>query len=241
MTGVILQARIGSSRLPGKAMLDLFGRPVVRRAMDALRQTTGVDIFILATDAESTSILQAETKAAGFELFTGSPDNVLNRYAEVIRKYELSTVIRATGDNPLVSSAVAEKTVELFYSTTADYAGLNGMPLGTGVEVVSAAALLQADEEAADPYEREHVCPFLYRRPERYRIVRKMSPDEWCVPEASVTMDTLNEYKKVFSIFAKLYTGKPIDIGALAALLRTHIASGSSENFTVQQTVSLEK
>ena len=179
MTGIVLQARIGSSRLPGKAMLDLGGKTVVRRAMDALRQVSGIDEFILATDADSADILKSQAVDAGFGLFVGSAENVLNRYAEVIRKYGLTEVVRATGDNPFVSSAVAEKTMQVFREEAADYAGLTGMPLGTGVEVVSAAALLTADSEAEDPYEQEHVCPFLYKRPKRFKIVLCEAPENW--------------------------------------------------------------
>ena len=220
MTGIVLQARIGSSRLPGKAMLDLGGKTVVRRAMDALRQVSGIDEFILATDADSADILKSQAIDAGFDLFVGSAENVLNRYAEVIRKYGLTEVVRATGDNPFVSSAVAEKTMQVFREEAADYAGLNGMPLGTGVEVVSAAALLAADTEAEDPYEQEHVCPFLYKRPERFKIVRCDAPENWCAGDASVTMDTLDEYRSICRLFESLYTGKPVDIEDLVNRLK---------------------
>ena len=228
MTGVVLQARLDSSRLPGKALLDLKGKTTVYRAMDALRGISQAERFILATDTQSAELLGPQAEAAGFELFIGSKENVLARYAAAAQAYGLDIVVRATGDNPLVSSELAEESIALQRESGADYTALKGAPLGTGVEVVRAEALLAAAAEATDPYETEHVCPFLYRRPERFKLLIPTVEARRSFPSGRVTLDTLDDYRYIARIFDALYSDKPIGIDDLVRWLRTTSAEGEN-------------
>ena len=228
MTGVVLQARLDSSRLPGKALLDLNGRTTVFRAMDALRGISQAERFILATDDQSAELLRPQAKAGGFELFIGSKENVLERYAAAVRAFGLDIVVRATGDNPLVSAELAEKSIALQRESGADYTALKGAPLGTGVEVLRAEALLAAAAEAADPYETEHVSPFLYRRPERFTILTPTVEATRLFPSGRVSLDTLDDYRYIARIFGALYLDKPIGIDELVRWLRTTSAEGEN-------------
>ena len=220
MIGVVLQSRLDSSRLPGKALLDLKGKTVVARAMEALRGIARIDCFVLATDAESAELLAPQAAAEGFELFVGSRDDVLARYVAAIEHFALDILVRATGDNPLVSSLLADRSLDLRERAGADYAGLNGAPLGTGVEVVRAEALLAAAAAGPDEYEREHVCPYLYRRPDRFAIRRESVGEKYLFPAGRVTLDTLDDYRYIARIFDALYRGKPIGIDELVQWLR---------------------
>lgn len=198
MTGVVLQARLGSTRLPRKALLP-FGEGTILDSCLRRLARVPADIFILATEPKSAPELGPRAKALGWKVFIGSEEDVLSRYCGAIREFGLSRVIRATGDNPLVSPEAAKALLSDFRTDASDYAACLGLPLGFGVEVIRASALLAADAEARDPYEREHVCPFIYRRPERFTIFRPEAPGFLRAPEARVTVDTREDYEAVRS------------------------------------------
>lgn len=214
MTGVFLQVRLGSSRLPGKALLPLEGDTVIGHAMRALRRVHA-DVYLLLTDSESAGELHTHAEMAGFEVFTGAKEDVLLRYTDAARMYGVDRIIRATGDNPLVSGECADRICALHEEAGADYSGFRGLPLGTGVECVEAAALFEAERAAESPYEREHVCPYLYRHPERFSIHTPKAPAEYRLPEARVTLDTEEDYTRLKELFRSLYKGSPVTIDRL--------------------------
>ena len=201
MTGVVLQARIDSSRLPGKALLPLGGKPVILRVMEALNHVTA-DLRILACPEDSLSALKPLADEAGFYILSGSKDNVLERYCGVIRHFSLDRVIRATGDNPFVFADAASALNKEAATLNADYAGYSGLPYGAGVESVAASALLRAESEAVTVFDREHVCPYLYNNPEKFMLHRPQAPDCWHSPDIRLTIDTQDDYQNAL----KLYT-----------------------------------
>jgi spore coat polysaccharide biosynthesis protein SpsF len=202
MTGVVLQARLGSTRLPRKALLP-FGDGTLLES--CLRRLTRVpaELHILATEPGSAPELGPRARALGWKVFVGSEEDVLSRYCGAIREYGLSRVVRATADNPFVSPEAAKALLADPRTEASEYAAHEGLPLGFGVEVVRASALLAAESESSDPYEREHVCPFLYRRPERFRIYRPKAPESLRAPEARVTVDTREDYQSVLDLAAE--------------------------------------
>ena len=218
MTGVFLQARIDSSRLPRKALIELAGMTVIEHAMAALR-TIPADRFALLTDDASAPELGPPAERAGFTLFVGPRDDVLRRYVLAAERYDVDRIVRATGDNPLVSGELAVRLLGGHESEGADFSGYLGPPLGTGVEIVETAALAAADREAVDPYEREHVSPFVYRRPERFLIRRPAAPRKFNSPASRVTLDTPEDRRRLEIIFNALYRGTPIGTDLLVAWL----------------------
>lgn len=227
MTGVLLQVRLGSTRLPGKALLRLAGRPVVEHAMLALGRLP-VGVHAIVTDGSSAEILRPSARRCGFALFAGPEENVLERYVLAIRYFGLDEVIRATGDNPLVSWELARMAVALRRRSAADYAAFDGPPLGTGVEVVSANALERAHRSTTDEYDREHATPFLYRHPDEFEIVRVEAPPAYRLPDARVTLDTEEDYRRLEELYAALYDGSPVPVLALVNHLRSNTASRRS-------------
>lgn len=224
--GVLLQVRLDSTRLPKKALLQLGGKAVVTLAMEALKKVPA-DVYALVTDFESSRILTEYADDAGFEVYTGPKDDVLRRYSLAIQHYGLDTVIRATGDNPLVSGECAARILDLFLRRRVDYSGFYGLPIGTGVECVRAGALLKADREADTEYDREHVCPYLYNKPQRFIVYRPSAPAECYAPEMRVTLDTEHDYRRLRSIFQALYTGEPITTTKLIrGLSHLHVIAG---------------
>jgi spore coat polysaccharide biosynthesis protein SpsF len=219
MTAIVLQARMGSTRLPGKSLLPLGGSTLVEQAMARLALLPA-DARVLATDHASALALAPAAERRGYELLVGSAEDVLSRYCAAIRRFGIDLVLRATGDNPLVSQELAALLIERRASFPSDYAGYLGMPTGMGAELVSAEALLRAEAEAREPREREHVCPYLYGHPELFRVDRPPAPAEYLMEGASVTVDTQADYEAVLRIYGALYDGSPIPSPSVMAYLR---------------------
>ncbi len=193
--------------------MPLAGRSLSFRVMEALR-LVNADAYVLATDAESAPFLEADAAEAGFVVVVGPRDDVLARYAMAARRADADSIVRATGDNPLVSFELANRLIERSgcADVPPDYAAFDAAPLGSGVELVRTEALFAAEAEASDPYEREHVCPFLYRRPERFRIERPRAPAPYDRPDIRVTVDTKDDYDRVNALFDAIHRGRPVGI-----------------------------
>ena len=172
MAVAILQARMSSSRLPGKVLKPLAGRPMVERQIERLRRCATLERLVVATsDDASDDVLAAFLADIGIETFRGSLHDVLGRYVGAIQALGVSgPVVRLTADCPLADPGVIDDCVLMQAELAVDYCS-NGRrrtyPRGLDVEVFEAEGLLLAGREAVDPYDREHVTPFLYRYPER--------------------------------------------------------------------------
>ena len=203
MTALVLQARLDSSRLPGKSMLPLGGRPLLFRVMEAFRFFP-VEAKILACPEDSASAFAPLAEEAGFTLVPGPKEDVLARYCLAIRRCGAERIVRATADNPFVFvDAAITKNLEA-QTLCADYAGYSGLPIGAGVESVAAEALLWAEREAKDPAEREHVCPYLYNHPGLFLLHRPLAPARWRGPETRLTVDTQEDYERAQVLYDRL-------------------------------------
>ena len=216
MTGIVLQARLDSTRLPEKALLPIGGKPLILRVMEALNQIPA-DIRILACTEDSLCQFTPFAKEAGFHIFAGPRDDVLERYCQVIRKYSLSRVIRATGDNPFVFADSAQAINTEALKLKSDYAGYIDMPYGAGTESIRASSLLKAANEASLLYDREHVCPYLYNNPGLFKIHRpkwvinnkvipisKTSGAEFNAGEIRLSVDTREDYMRAVVLYDSL-------------------------------------
>jgi spore coat polysaccharide biosynthesis protein SpsF len=209
MTALVLQARLDSTRLPGKALLPLGGEPLIFRVMAALAMV-GADAHILACPSDAEAAFAPLAERAGFRIVVGSKEDVLERYCGAIRATGADRVIRATGDNPFVfpdaAAAIARDAAEL----GADYGAYAGLPHGAGVEAVASEALLRAEREAFLPAEREHVCPYLYGHPELFGLHRPLAPVRWRAPGIRVTVDTAEDYERALALHAALGGKAPL-------------------------------
>lgn len=204
MTAIVLQARLDSTRLPRKALLDLGGKPVIVRVMENLRRVEA-DAWILACDTASEETLSPLAKEAGFTCIVGPKEDVLERFCLVIRKTGATTILRATGDNPYLFADAAAKSLERFGALQdsadgADYFTFTGLPHGSGIEVFSARRLLEAAALTDSPWDHEHVGPALYNHPDRFVAIREAAPAQWNYPEVRTTIDTREDYERACEI-----------------------------------------
>lgn len=205
---IVIQARSGSRRLPGKVLADIGGRPMLefqlRRLLPILDQLP-CTIAVATSDLPDDDAVAAVAYGLGVEVVRGSEQDVLGRFALALRCHPAEIVVRLTADCPLNDPAIVAAVVELHIDAAADYTSNvlpRTFPKGLDVEVLSAGALLAADAEAVDAADREHVTPFVYRRPERFRLANLMSGralgEEWW------TVDTEADLERVREIVSQL-------------------------------------
>jgi spore coat polysaccharide biosynthesis protein SpsF len=213
--GVIVQARLDSSRLPGKALLPLGGEPLLLRVMEALKRISA-PLHILACPEDSFDSFNPLAESAGFEIFAGSKEDVLSRFCSAIRHFQLGEcrIIRATGDNPFVFCDAAEAICREADAVNADYAGYSGLPYGAGVEAVAASALLQSGKDAVLPHQREHVCPYIYENGAVFSLHRPLAPLKWQAPAMRITVDTAADYERAKLLYAELSCGASVEFPA---------------------------
>jgi spore coat polysaccharide biosynthesis protein SpsF len=179
------------------------------------------DVRALLTDKASAEELLPFAEGEGYAVFAGPERDVLARYCMACRAYAVSRVVRVTGDNPLTSASLAVKILGEHAARGADLSHYLGCPLGTGVEVVEAAALFEAERDATAPDEREHITTFLYRHPERFAIHEPLAPASTRLADAAtpspagftshVSVDTPDDFDRIRSIFDALYIGRPLE------------------------------
>ena len=201
---VIVQCRLSSTRLPGKALKDLCGKPVLAYVLEAMHKVKA-DHYFVATDEASYEKLLPVCKEYGFECFAGSLDDVLGRFISLLDTIKTKTVIRATADNPFLFYEAAEESAELFEEKNSgkshcDYLTYSGLPHGSGVEVFSAESLKKAASETSDPYDHEHVGPALYNHKEKYSCEFETAPRRYNYPELRTTIDTYSDYLRAVSM-----------------------------------------
>jgi spore coat polysaccharide biosynthesis protein SpsF len=219
----VLQARMSSSRLPGKVLAPVLGEPMLGRQVERLRRSRRLDRLVLATSMEASDDPVADYAAQiGLDVVRGSLADVLDRFAQALAAHpQTKVLVRFTADCPLADWRVVDAAVDRHLEAGADYTddtlGGKTFPHGLDVEAVAPATLRAAAAEATDPYEREHVTPFIYRRPERFRLA-------WIVRTPSLahlrwTVDYPEDLDFVRHVYETLYPADPdFDTEAVAAL-----------------------
>jgi len=216
---------MGSTRLPGKVLKPIAGRPMFSYQIERLRLVKRAQLMIVATtrNKEDDSIVEF----CGREQvpFTrGSEFDVLSRYYEAAVTFNATTVVRITSDCPLLDPELVDAAIEQFQSAGCDY--LSNMieptwPYGMAVEVMSTAALAEAHHNAVDGQEREHVTPYIYWRPEKFRI-RSMTRSQ-DLSGYRLTVDTREDLDLVSLIIEALHARQPqFNLEDVVALLHAH-------------------
>ena len=191
----ISQARMTSTRLPGKVLMPAAGPPLLAHHLDRLSRAPGLDAVVLATTVNAADDPVAEcAESLGVAVFRGDEQDVLGRFAGAAALAGADLVVRVTADCPLIDPALVGRLIAAFRDDPSlDYLSIDSTryPRGLDAEILPRRLLDEAAAKAADPVEREHVTPYIYRRPERFRLGTALVPAEpveppdqrWCVDE----------------------------------------------------------
>jgi len=204
----IVQARMSSSRLPGKVLLDIAGQPMLVRVIERARRARGIRQVAVATTTDaSDDPIQALCEQRGIFCCRGSAYDVLDRYYQASRQLQAQVIVRLTADCPLIDPQVIDHTLDEFTRHAVDFAAnrlpppwKRTYPIGLDTEICTFQALERAWKEAVLPYEREHVMPYLYDQEGRFRVrVVNTQPDyghlRW-------TVDTAEDLELVRRVYA---------------------------------------
>ncbi len=209
----MVQARMGSTRLAGKSMKLLAGKPLVYHVLERTRAIKGVAETILVTGRgkENFPLIDLAEKS-GCHAFAGSEIDVLDRFFRAAEKFPCSHIVRVTGDNPFTDTGYGGLTVEAAHESHGDITALTGLPLGTAVEIIRFEALARAHQLARQPHEREHVSPYIKEHPEEFKIVHRPSGFRNPFPDLRLTVDTDEDFLLAEKIYHALYQGSPFDV-----------------------------
>lgn len=204
----IVQARMGSSRLPGKTMERLGDCLVVDWVVDRLRgASTIADVIVATTKLPADDVLVEHLESRNVRVVRGSSEDVLGRYADALKHTDAEILVRVTADCPFTDPSVVDLGVTTLVGKAADYASthLDGrFPRGLDAEAFTRAALLRAHSEAVEPQEREHVTPFIYRNLEAFSCVPIVAPAWAARPNLRFTLDEESDLKLLREVVAAL-------------------------------------
>lgn len=242
-TVALIQARMSSSRLPGKVLEDICGQPMLWRVVDRAKQTRQVDLVavITSTHAADDSV-ERLCKENNIPYFRGSLDDVLDRYYQAAIHFQVDNVVRLTADCPLLDPKIIDKVVKTFHQGGFDYVS-NSLectyPDGLDTEIFRFAALERAWKEARLTSEREHVTPYIFKHPELFRLglvkhEKDLSALRW-------TVDTPRDLEFVRTIY-NFFKDVEFGMDDILKLLKAHpeitkINSGQQRNEGFQKSL----
>lgn len=211
-TIAIIQARMGSTRLPGKVMKNLLGKTILAHDIERVKQAKTIDDIVIATTvADIDDCIADEALRCGAKIFRGSEEDVLSRYYFAATENEADIIVRITSDCPLIDPKVVDDIVTFFKQNNYDIVTNAGndlsqrtYPRGLDTEVFSYAALQEAHNNAREKYQREHVTPYIYENVKRI-FYYKNDVDYSCY---RWTLDTEEDWLLIRKLYEHLYHGK---------------------------------
>jgi spore coat polysaccharide biosynthesis protein SpsF len=208
-----IEARMSSSRLPGKVLAKAEGRPMLELMVERVRSSPSLDAVVIATtESNSDMPIVALAERLGVDCFRGSEEDVMRRVLDAAYVHDADVIVELTGDCPLTDPAIIEEVICAFHKANVDYAAndlVRSWPIGMDVEVFTTATLADAESRTNDPEEREHVSPFIYRHPELYSQINVTAPANETRPELRLTLDTPEDLEVMRAVFAALGANPP--------------------------------
>jgi spore coat polysaccharide biosynthesis protein SpsF len=236
---IVIQARMTSTRLPGKILKPVLGKPLLEYQLERLKRVPLADEIVVATTLNATDQPVVELcKELGISCLQGSENDVLARYHQAYKAFQADVVLRITSDCPLIDPQVVGKVLSFYLENYGTYDYVSNCldrtyPRGMDTEVFSGMLLQEIFDQAAEPLEREHVTAHIYRHPERYKLANvayhhNESHHRW-------TVDTPEDFEIIRRIIEALYPVKPqFTMEDVLQLLEKH-ADWSALNSHIEQ------
>ena len=208
-----IEARMGSTRLPGKTLNEIVGKPLLELLIERLKRAQKVDEIVVATTtAPEDEAIARLADRIGVKWFRGSSEDVLDRVLQAAKAHNADIIVEMTGDNPLLEPQLVDEAIEIYLNGVYDYVSnaiKETYPDGLNVQVFSVKTLDEVAQTTNDPADRENVSLYIYEHPEKYRLYNMAAPPEYHHPEYRWTVDTDEDFRFATAIYEKLYDKKP--------------------------------
>ena len=206
--GIIIQARMGSMRLPGKVIKKIEGKTVLEHVIERLKRVKGTTIILATTDKKEDDILEKIAKKNGVSVFRGSENDVLDRFYQAAKLFKLDYIVRITSDCPLVDPVIVGKVIDFYFKNNFDHVGVDAtFPDGIDAEVFSFVALEKAWKEATSEEDREHVTPYIWKNHKIFKTGNFSSKEN--LHDLRLTLDEKEDFVLIIEIYKELYKKNP--------------------------------
>jgi len=240
--GIVVQARMGSSRLPGKALSPIEGKPLLRRLCDRVVLSRRANTLVVATsDQPADQLIEDACRSWGIPVFRGPEQDLTMRLLGAAQAYGLTVLVRVTGDNPLTDPEGIDELISAFWDHKPDLAHnshRNGYPYGTGAELVRVSVLERCDRELTSVHKRENVMSFVRQHVDRFSCLKVNAPVHLLRPQYFLTVDYPEDVLLLSQIYAH-FNGRNdirlaeiiefLDTEPTLARLNAHLHQGFSE------------
>lgn len=224
----IMQARIGSTRLPGKVIKKICGKTVLEHDIDRLKRVKNINKIVIATTSlEKDNVIVEEADRLKVSYYRGSEEDVLSRYYYAAKENNADIVVRVTSDCPLIDSEVTEKIIQYYLDNSQKYDYVSNTidrtyPRGLDTEVFSFKSLQRAFNEAENQSEREHVTPYIWRNTELFKLAQCKNDIDYS--SLRWTLDTVEDFELINKIYMSLYSEKMeyFDMKDILCLYKKH-------------------
>lgn len=209
----MIEARMGSTRLPGKVMMPFVGKPSLGLMIERLKRSKTVDLIIVATTTnKADDVIVDLCKKLDVSFYRGSEEDVLRRVVGAGKKFSADIIVRTTADCPLVDWRIVDRLIKLYRSGDYDYVSNvieRSFPLGFDVEVFSFKKLQEIEKTVTEQVYREHPPYYFYTHPKKFRLKNWKARGKMNWPDLRVTLDTQEDYIVLTKIFEKLHPLNP--------------------------------
>ena len=211
--GITIEARMSSSRLPGKTMKPLLGKPMLARMIERLKMVKLADVIIVATtnltvDAPIVDL----AKEMGIGYYQGSSEDVLDRVLQAAKKYKIDIIVETCGDCPVIDPGIIEMEIQTFLENDVDYVGchlVKTFPLGLDAKLFTTKTLEEVADITNDPPDRENVSLYIYEHPEKYKLLNIEAKGRQRRTDLRLVVDYQEDFDLIESIYKELYDNKP--------------------------------
>lgn len=213
---IVVQARMSSTRFPGKVLKPILGKTLLSRMIERLQMIRHEATIVIATsDATQDDVIETEANAIGVPCFRGSLNNCLDRHYQAGKKYNADVVIKIPSDCPLIDPQIIDLVLEHYFDHPGEYDFVNNLhpatwPDGNDVEIMTMACIAKAWKEASRPLELEHTTPYIWENPDKFRIANVTWPAglDYSMSHR-FTIDYPEDYQFINRVYEELYANKP--------------------------------
>lgn len=207
-----IEARFASSRLPGKTLLEICGKPTLELIIERLRRSKFIDEIVIATTvSRDCDAIEDLAKKLNVGCYRGSEDDVLDRVLKAAKAYKADIIVEITGDETLIDTVIVDQVIDYYLKNNFDYVSNvldRRYPRGLDTQVFAVSVLEEVSRLTNDPADRENVSLYIYEHPERYKLGSVRAPEEMNHPDWRWTLDTKEDFEFLKTVYEALYKVK---------------------------------